>query len=134
MLTCSGPTGRQFEDDAHHLLNSIDQELDSLSQSEVSVEEILCLPRQVCDRLRSKKHLLDQYPNMKTVAAWMTEKYFENVVESSSEYYSPGTELSDGEGASSSCSIPRGQFSVANVGADIPEVVGEAEDGLCYDC
>ena len=90
MLTCSGPTGRQFEDDAHHLLNSIDQELDSLSQSEVSVEEILCLPRQVCDRLRSKKHLLDQYPNMKTVAAWMTEKYFENVVESSSEYYSHG--------------------------------------------
>ena len=87
---CSGPTGRQFEDEAHHLLNSIDQEFDSLSQAEVSVEEILCLPRQVCDRLRSQKHLLDQYPNMKTVAAWMTEKYFQNVVESSSDYYSHG--------------------------------------------
>ena len=86
----SGPTGRQFEDDAQHLLNSIDHEFESLSQADVSVEEILCLPRQVCDRLRSKKHLLAQYPNMKTVAAWMTEKYFENVVESSSEYYSHG--------------------------------------------
>lgn len=86
----SGATGRQFEDDAEHLLNSIDQEFDSLSKSGLSVDDVLCLPRQMCDRLKTKKHLLAQYPNMKTVAAWMTEKYFQNVADSSSEYYSHG--------------------------------------------
>ena len=89
-VTIAGASGRQFEDDAEQLMNSIDHEFSSLSQSGLSVDDILCLPRQYCDKLKAQKHLLDQYPNMKTVAAWMTEKYFENVAESSSEYYSHG--------------------------------------------
>lgn len=72
-------SGRKFEteNNAEYFLNTIDGELDTLSQ--YSVDEVLCLPRQYCDTLREKKHLLDSYPNMKSVAAWLTEKYFENI-------------------------------------------------------
>ena len=69
-------SGRRFEDNTDYLLNSIDSELETLSQ--YSVDDALCLPRRYCDNLMYKKHLLDQYPNMKKVAAWMTEAYFEN--------------------------------------------------------
>jgi len=71
-------SGRKFdtENNAEYFLNTIDGELDNLSQ--YSVDEMLCLPRQYCDTLKDRKHLLDSYPNMKTVAAWLTEKYFEN--------------------------------------------------------
>ena len=71
-------SGRKFdtENNAEYFLNTIDGELDNLSQ--YSMDEVLCLPRQYCDTLKDRKHLLDSYPNMKTVAAWLTEKYFEN--------------------------------------------------------
>ena len=58
-------------------MNTIDNELETMSN--YSVDDVLCLPRQYCDNLLNSKHLLDGYPNMKTIAAWMTEKYFENI-------------------------------------------------------
>ena len=39
-----------------------------------SVGELLCLPRVYCEQLRASKHILDQYPNMKIVANWVTDK------------------------------------------------------------
>ena len=72
-------SGRKFEDNAEYVLNTLDGELDSLSR--YTVDDVLCLPRQYCDQLRGSKHLLDQYPNMKTVAAFLTEKYFQNIQE-----------------------------------------------------
>jgi len=74
-----GGSGRKFEDNAEYVLNTLDGELDSLSR--YTVDDVLCLPRQYCDQLRGSKHLLDQYPNMKTVAAFLTEKYFQNIQE-----------------------------------------------------
>lgn len=59
------------------MLNNIDNELEYLSHS--SVDDALCLPRRYCDTLKSKKHFIDNYPNMKTVAAFLTEAYFENI-------------------------------------------------------
>lgn len=79
MIILISGSGRKFEDNAEYVLNTLDGELDSLSR--YTVDDVLCLPRQYCDQLRGSKHLLDQYPNMKTVAAFLTEKYFQNIQE-----------------------------------------------------
>jgi len=72
-------SGRKFEDNTEYveILNNIDNELEYLSHS--SVDDALCLPRRYCDNLKSQKQFLDNYPNMKTVAAFLTEAYFENI-------------------------------------------------------
>ena len=81
-------SGRGFEDNTEYILNTIDDELETMSHYTVDddqtvLENVLCLPRQYCDRFKNQKHLLDQYPNMKTVAAFLAKKYFENIQEDS---------------------------------------------------
>jgi hypothetical protein len=55
---------------------------------EYDMDDILCMPRNYCEKLQRKKYLIDQYPNMKLVASWMAEKYFEGVDISENQVYS----------------------------------------------
>jgi len=75
--------GRQFDEDIFENINSIDNEV-----LEYTMGDILCMPRNYCEKLKKKKYLIDQYPHMKTVATWMAEKYFEKVDTSENQIYS----------------------------------------------
>jgi len=75
--------GRKFNEDNLESLNSIDNDV-----LDYSMGDILCMPRNYCEKLKRKKFLIDQYPHMKTVATWMADKYFAKVDNSNNEVYS----------------------------------------------
>jgi len=86
-------SGRRLDGDIYQSLNILgndllDYEFGDEDLSKYDMEDILCLPRNYCERLQSKKYLLDQYPNIKTVASWMAIKYFEGVDISEKQEYS----------------------------------------------
>ena len=38
-------------------------------------QDILCMPRVYCEKMKRRKHVIDQYPNTKKVAAWLVGRY-----------------------------------------------------------
>jgi len=80
----SSSEGRRLDDELLESLNYINNELFDYDNSDNNVvdydmRDILCMPRNYCEKLQRKKYLIDQYPNMKTVASWLAKKYFERV-------------------------------------------------------
>ena len=39
------------------------------------LQDILCMPRVYCEKMKRRKHVIDQYPNTKKVAAWLVGRY-----------------------------------------------------------
>lgn len=85
--------GRRLDEDIFESLNIIgndlfDYDIGDNDVLEYDMDDILCMPRNYCEKLQRKKYLIDQYPNMKLVASWMAEKYFEGVDISENQVYS----------------------------------------------
>jgi len=85
--------GRRLDGDIYQSLNILgndilDYDFGDGDLGKYDMEDLLCLPRNYCERLQSKKYLLDQYPNIKKVASWMANKYFEGVDISEKQEYS----------------------------------------------
>ena len=71
--------GRRLDGDIYQSLNILgndilDYDFGDGDLGKYDMEDLLCLPRNYCERLQSKKYLLDQYPNIKKVASWMANK------------------------------------------------------------
>jgi len=86
-------SGRRLDEDIIESINSIgndlfDYDIGENELSEYDMGDILCMPRNYCEKLQRKKYLIDQYPNMKIVASWMASKYFEGVDISETQVYS----------------------------------------------
>ena len=44
-------------------------------------QDILCMPRVYCEKMKRRKHVIDQYPNTKKVAAWLVGRYRDGCLE-----------------------------------------------------
>ena len=65
--------GRQFDTmDTLESVNSVDNDV-----LEYNMSDILCMPRNYCEKLKRKKYLIDQYPNVKMVASLVAGMVFD---------------------------------------------------------
>lgn len=75
--------GRQFDTmGTLESENSVDNDV-----LEYSMSDILCMPRNYCEKLKRKKYLIDQYPNVKMVASLAAGMVFDkDSVQAKGEY------------------------------------------------
>ena len=66
LLSLGGSVGRAFGEAEGDSENSIGGAL-----AEYNMQDLLCMPRMYCEKLKRRKHVIDQYPNTKKVAAWL---------------------------------------------------------------
>jgi len=73
-LNEAASTGRDFPKSGGENESS----LNSLALSSLDLKtDILCLPRSYCEEWKSRKHLIDEYPNIKAVAKWLLNRIFD---------------------------------------------------------
>jgi len=72
LLSLGGSVGRAFGEAEGDSENSIGGAL-----AEYNMQDLLCMPRMYCEKLKRRKHVIDQYPNTKKVAAWLVGRIFQ---------------------------------------------------------
>jgi len=76
LLSLGGGVGRAFgeqEDEG----NSVGSNSLGGALADYNMQDILCMPRVYCEKMKRRKHVIDQYPNTKKVASWLVGRLFD---------------------------------------------------------
>jgi hypothetical protein len=88
LLSLGGGVGRAFgeqEDEG----NSVGSNSLGGALADYNMQDILCMPRVYCEKMKRRKHVIDQYPNTKKVAAWLVGRLFDRDMVYSKEEEEP---------------------------------------------
>lgn len=72
LLSLGGGVGRAFGEAESETSNALGGAL-----ADYDMHDLLCMPRMYCEKLKRRKHVIDQYPNTKKVATWIVGRLFD---------------------------------------------------------
>merc|ERR1712088_40290 len=77
LLSLGGGVARAFGEQQEEESNSVGGDSLGGALAEYNMQDILCMPRVYCEKMKRRKHVIDQYPNTKKVAAWLVGRLFD---------------------------------------------------------